>query len=764
MHKIIKYAGLSFVVLLALLLALAGIVAATFDPNDYKPQLIRLVQEKMQRSLQIPGEIKLTFFPKIGADLGQVSLSERGSGNEFAAFESAKVSLALIPLLSKQVVVDQIRLDGLRANITRFQDGSTNLDDLLGADQTGQPEDAAPTQSVVLDIDSIDISNAQVVIDDRQQARRFELHKLDLETGKIAKGVPSKLQLAVDIKGSKPVLDVHLALNTGFTMDPGSKHYVLKDFDAELTGKQGGQPLEVQLDIPQLVLTDKQVSGGQASGTAKLVQGARTVEAAFSAAAFEGTPQAFTLPSLTLDATLKEDKLEAKIKLSGALSGDIDKLLFTSPDLALVLSGQQDKTALNGSLHTPLTANLKAKTIELAKLVADFTLPNPAGGTFALQAGGNASVNLDKKTASAALKGKLDQSSFDAKLGLAAFSPAAYTFDINIDKLDLDRYKRKQATSAAPVPATPAGEQPMEFGALQTLRANGSMRIGALKVANIKSTNVRVDLRAANGKLDLNPLAANLYGGSAAGALSISAGKPARFTVRQMLSNIHVGPLLQDAIDKAPIEGRGTVQLDVSTSGNLFDQIKKNLNGSARMELRDGAVRGVNVAQTVRQAKAKIDTLRGKEGSQEKSGTGSAAEKTDFSEMTASFRITNGVARNDDLNIKSPLIRVGGAGDINLGANRLDYLARATVVSTLQGQGGPELQALKGLTVPVKLSGPFDAIDWRIDFAGMASALAKQKLDEKKDELKEKAQKALGEEKGKLQDQIKDRLKGLLGK
>ena len=82
----------------------------------------------------------------------------------------------------------------------------------------------------------------------------------------------------------------------------------------------------------------------------------------------------------------------------------------------------------------------------------------------------------------------------------------------------------------------------------------------------------------------------------------------------------------------------------------------------------------------------------------------------------------------------------------------------------LQGQGGPELQALKGVTIPVRLSGPFSAIGWKIDFQGMATELARQKLDERKDEVKAKVDKQLEKQKGKVQEQIQEQLKGLLGK
>lgn len=785
MNKTIKYIVIALAALVALLVAGVAIIAATFDPNDYKPLIIRLVQEKKQRTLTIPGEIKLSFFPKIGADLGKVSISEHKSNAEFASIDSAKVSLALIPLLSKQLVVDRVQVEGLRANIRRNKDGSTNYDDLLSQEKSEEGE------QISFDIDSVHLGNAHLTYDDRQAERKFEIANLDLDTGKIANGVPSDLKLSADIKGNEPAIDAHVELKSGFTLDLDQKHYVFKDLDGQLKGglagftdlaltlagdadlkpdtkrflldgirfsakgKRANQQLETQFEIPKLVVADDKVSGGKLAGDVKLVEGARNIAAIFSVPAFEGSPQAFKLPAIAVEAAIRDAKLDAKAKLSGALNGDIDKLLFTSPQLALTLSGKQGATALNGTLSTPLTVNLQKQMIEMPKLAADFTLPNPGGGTLAFKAGGNASANLDKQNASIALKGSLDQSAFDVKLGLSDLSPMAYTFDIGIDQIDLDRYRAKGAeVGKAPAKQEDkqegkAAEQPMDLSALKDLRANGSVRVAALKAANIKMSNVRFDLRAAGGKLDVNPLAASLYGGSASGSLSATADN--RFAVKQNLTGINIGPLLQDALGKAQIEGRGNVQLDVTASGATFEQIKRQLDGSARMELRDGAIRGINIAQAIRNAKAKIGEIRGKQP--EQTGTASANEKTDFSEMSASFRITNGVARNDDLNIKSPLVRIGGSGEVNLGADRLDYLVKATVVSTLKGQGGPELEALKGLTIPVRLSGPFASIGWRIDFAGMAGEMAKQKIEEKREEVKEKVQKRLQEQ-----------LKGLLGK
>jgi AsmA protein len=141
----------------------------------------------------------------------------------------------------------------------------------------------------------------------------------------------------------------------------------------------------------------------------------------------------------------------------------------------------------------------------------------------------------------------------------------------------------------------------------------------------------------------------------------------------------------------------------------------------------NGAIKGVNIAASIREAKAKLGTLKG-----EKTQAASQVEKTDFSELSASFNIKNGVAHNRDLSGKSPLLRLAGEGDIDIGNERLDYLLKATVVATAAGQGGKDLAALSGVTVPVKLSGTFTSPQYSIDFGGMAEGVAKAVVEKRR--------------------------------
>ena len=119
--------------LLVFTLAIGVVIGAflyTFEANSFKSEIVQLIKEKQQRDLVIEGDIKVTFFPKLGVDLGKVSLSQRNSAKEFR-YEHARLYVAMAPLLGKRFVVEQILIDGLRVDLVRYKDGSTNFDDWL---------------------------------------------------------------------------------------------------------------------------------------------------------------------------------------------------------------------------------------------------------------------------------------------------------------------------------------------------------------------------------------------------------------------------------------------------------------------------------------------------------------------------------------------------------------------------------------------------------------------------------------------------------
>jgi len=171
----------------------------------------------------------------------------------------------------------------------------------------------------------------------------------------------------------------------------------------------------------------------------------------------------------------------------------------------------------------------------------------------------------------------------------------------------------------------------------------------------------------------------------------------------------------------------------------MVSALKKALNGSMAVNLADGAIKGINLAKLVQG----VQSL-GKNSSMETMGV-NKNEKTEFSEFKASFKVVNGVAHNDDLAVKAPVLRIVGNGDIDIGNDSLNYTTKATVSKT---EGGGTA------TLPVYLSGPFTALKFKVDYGAMISDVVKQKAEAKVEAKKE-------EVKAKAQEQLKNKLKGL---
>src|SRR5207253_2450067 len=276
---------------------------------------------------------------------------------------------------------------------------------------------------------------------------------------------------------------------------------------------------------------------------------------------------------------------------------------------------------------------------------------------------GSLKADLEKQTANADLSAKFDESNIQAKLGLVKFSPPAYQFDVNVDKLNLDRYTKQpekkpvsapteegKAPAPAPKPAPTAQKKdedsPVDLSFLKGLNANGRLQVGALQANGLKLANVKAEVHAANGRLDVAPHSANLYEGAVSGAITAMA--DGRVAVKENLTGVAVGPLLRDVAQKDVLEGKGNVALDVNTSGKSVNALKKALAGNARVQLKDGAIKGINLAEVFRKAKSAL-------GSQEARAQAAQTQQTDFSELNATFKIQNGVAHNEDLDVKSPL-------------------------------------------------------------------------------------------------------------
>ncbi|HSR10758.1 MAG TPA: AsmA family protein, partial [Thermodesulfobacteriota bacterium] len=594
---------------------------------------------------------------------------------------------------------------------------------------------------------------------------------------------PAPISLDVGVKASQPKLDLKVKSKGTLTFDLAGKTYRFKDLNVDLGGTASTITLSkadltasnILLDsAPERVLTE----GLKVQAKGKLA--ADDLDFSLSAPRLDISPDKASSEPAEVNVALNgpERKVKAIVKVS-AIEGSRKALNIRSTQIDVDLA--QKDTSVKGTVTTPMTVNLDEKIFDLPKIQAEFTLslPKAPQKTAKLSLSGATRADVGKEGVSGNMIAKIDESTLKANFGVSRFSEPAIRFDVDVDKINVDRYlppKKDEKGGEAPAAKTPAAktpekaaEEPIDFSPLKTLDVDGKLRVGALQARNIKVGNLRSDIRAKGGRLAVDPLSADLYEGSTKGDISIDANAN-RIGVKQNLTGVSIGPLLRDAANKDILEGKGSVSLDVSATGSLVSAMKRTLNGNARIALRNGAVKGIDLAGTVRQVKAAL-------GQKDAEGTASKVEKTDFTEMNASFVIKNGVAHNEDLSLKSPFLRVTGDGNINIGEDSLDYVVSVAFVETMAGQGGKDLTDLRGLAVPVRLSGPYAALKYRVEFSRMFSS--KEQIEAGKELLRNKLgdigkgllgggkEQGQGGEKEKApprkpEDALKDALKGLI--
>jgi AsmA protein len=311
-------------------------------------------------------------------------------------------------------------------------------------------------------------------------------------------------------------------------------------------------------------------------------------------------------------------------------------------------------------------------------------------------------------------------------------------FDLTADQIDLDRL-------VAPVPASPAEvtsdkaadsntagvktaikPAAKESQGLRNLLVDGDLKIGKLTKDALLISDIFMQIKMRDAVLDISPMTAKLYRGLASNAINVDLrGAAPKVKARLNLQGFQIGDYLQAAMEKDVVEGTADVNADLKLTAADADTIKRSLNGTAAFKVSEGALKGVNIPDLIRRAKAALS------GQQLPP---SSNQKTDFTELSGTAKISDGLVKNDDLAMKSPLLRISGAGSADLLQEQLDYLVTAKLVASLSGQGGDDLKDLVGVPLPIRVEGSFSEPGWKLDlksvFEENIKAQAKESLQE----------------------------------
>ena len=272
----------------------------------------------------------------------------------------------------------------------------------------------------------------------------------------------------------------------------------------------------------------------------------------------------------------------------------------------------------------------------------------------------------------------------------------------------------EQDTSGDGGGGEPAGwsEDPIDLSGLKAANADISISTAGLKVNEIEIGQSALAILLEGGRLTANLTEMQLYGGNGTGqVVADGSSETPAVAAKFDLSGVEAEPLLTDAAQMDRLSGTLDGNLNVTSSGGSQKALVSALNGTSAFKFTNGAIQGVNIASMFRNIS--LDAI---------TGSFSEAEKTDFAELSGSFQITNGIARNTDLLMQAPVLRMTGEGDIAMPTRTIDYLIKPKLVGTLEGQGGDA--APPGLTIPVRIQGSWDDPSYQPDMEAVLKGIA----------------------------------------
>jgi AsmA protein len=697
--KVIKLAFWLLGLLVAIVVAASAALVLYFNPNDYRGQIATVVKERTGRELQIDGDIHLSLFPWLGVTVGRMDLGNApGFGPEpLARVDSAAIKVKALPLLRKEVVLDTIAIRGLTLNLAVDRAGRNNWQLMERAPESQrEPAAARHVQAgrglAAFAIAGLDIRDGRIRWQDARDGASAALEEVRLHSTKLAAGLPFDFEASAQLKSSRPDLGGDLRLASRATFSPDSSRYRFEGlaFGAQLRGPVfPNQHMDVEVKA--------NVAGDLKSQT------------------------------------LEVSELQAHIWNLGLTGGVKGTQVLSAPRVEGNLDvASFDPRATLEALGRPAPATSDAGVLRRASAQLSFQ-GTPAALTVA------------------PLNVRLDDTALQGELQVRDLTHPAATFKLAIDAIDLDRYLPPADSGAAGVrppkgaPAGPVLEAAalLPVDVLRTLDLRGELTVGRLKAANLQLQDVRLEVDGRKGQLRVHPADAKLYQGHFQGDLGIDARQEVpRVTVDEALNGIQMEPFLKDFRGSGWLAGTADLNVRLRATGNSDAALRRTAAGTVAFSVRDGAFKGVNIADLIRTAKARLEgkTL----------APSAAPNQTDFAELSGTVQLDGGRARNRDLVMRSPLLRISGEGEADLVNQSIDYLLKASIVPTLEGQGAEDLRDLKGVTVPIKVHGSLLKPSFSLDLETLLTERAKAKFQEQKEKLEKK-----------LEDKLQDRLPGL---
>lgn len=543
MKMLLKWVLGMVAALAALLLVLSIALPLLIDPNNYKDRISAAVKHDTGRDLLIAGEIQWKVLPSIGMKFKDLSLGNRAGFGERSMLdvEEATVSLALWPLLSRQVEIHRIKLAGVTAYLRSNADGLNNWQDLSKTYRAG-----GEVLTGVYDVP------ADFEIEVRGGAIEFLNAGREPQIEGFSDRTPEGPVQTFELQGE---LTLEIP-QWGLAGTLGYQGLAQADVGAKLLG------------IDSLALSFTLPAGADQAGPGIVAQAVTDAIIDLPGNQVRFRDLHAQLQNMVIDGMLDVTSLTGEM----AYSGELQVAEFNPKDLAASLG-----------IEAPQTRNPGA----LTKL-----------GARASFSGGAQGVVFPDLVAT------LDESTLSGEVSLRSFAPLQMTFKLGVNALNLDDYAIL-AGGAQAEDAVAAEGAGLLVGSMLFFTGEGQLSVARLTMFGLTAEDISMGLISQPDEIRLFPIISRFYGGQHQGDIRIDLSGPLPvLTANQMATGFDAAGLMRDLAGSERLRGTGDVYFQVRSELGSRETALRTLSGDAGFSLLDGAIEGVDLASAVEWAGA----------------------------------------------------------------------------------------------------------------------------------------------------------------
>ena len=434
--------------------------------------------------------------------------------------------------------------------------------------------------------------------------------------------------------------------------------------------------------------------------------------------------------------------LDARIeRFTGFLGGDVQPV-----DVAVQTAGGRaalkGRASLQGAVAGQLALDMPSTSTFLAALGLG-GVELPAGLGRSAQVAAEITLTPDRKLALRDMVADLGGNRLTGAADIDLNGVPQVNAQLNAGALDL-RALTGAGESAAAAPQSAGTGWPkdaIDASGLAAFNGGISLRADSVDLGTLKFGATRTLLTNDRSRMVFELREVAGYGGQISGEFVMNNRSGLSVGGKLRARAVQMQPLLSDLADLTRFSGQGDAEVSFLGVGQNVDAIMRSLSGSGAVNVGRGAIEGID-----------LDNLLGNFDSQ--GGT------TVFDALTATFQMQNGVLRNEDLTMLLPNFDARGAGQVNLGAQTIDYTVTPKALRVNQG---------RGLAVPVRIVGPWADPKISADLKAAIDLNFQEEKDRAEERVKQKAEEKLEEELGvvrqegqSVEDAVKDRIEDKL--